>query len=102
MSNSLVTSVAVVSIAKSWGGETHGHKEVPLVVKLTVCWDPHEQNHDVHPVQGSGSFGESEKSPERKERPLATFLLVAETGEEQRPWASAVLALQVQSLMWSS
>lgn len=72
------------------------------MVKLIVCWDPHAQNHDVRTVQGSGSFGESEKSSERKERTLATFLLVTEIGEEQRAWPSAVLALQALSLMWSS
>lgn len=72
------------------------------MVKLIVCWAPHAQNHDVRTVQGSGSFGESEKSSERKERTLATFLLVAEIGEEQRAWPSAVLALQALSLMWSS
>lgn len=42
VSDSLATSVAVVSIAKSCGAETHGHKEVPLVGKHTVRWDPHE------------------------------------------------------------
>ena len=86
--------VAVVSIAKNCGGETLGHKEVPLVVKLSICWDPHEPNHDVHSIQDNGLFGGSETSSERKKRTLATFLLCAEIGEEQHPWPSAVLALQ--------
>lgn len=96
MSDSSATTVAVVSVGER---HTDHHEEVPLVVKLVVFGDPHAQNHDVHTVLGSGLFGESEKSSERKERTLATFLLVTEIEEEQRAWPSVVLALQARSLM---